>query len=138
MNTKKITLSEVISRLEVELIGSKDLIVGILNEDISGKNRYWFNKILDQVVKEKESFEKARLELIKKYGEEGENGQLEIKPEIDGQKNEKIDKFFEEINELLKQEVEIKFPALDLDAFDFKTTSNYKLLMDYTVQEEVV
>ena len=57
--------------------------------------------------------EEQRMALIKKYGEKDEKGDISVK--------EKMQEFMEELNEFLKEEVELSFIPLDLnDVEDLK------------------
>ena len=138
METKKITLAEVLD-LDVQLNGfanDKVEVKGILNEKINIKTKYWLGRLAQQIAKEKQSFESLRDELIKKYGEVSESGNIEIKATIDDKPNPKIFEFQKEIEDLIKEEIEIKFPQLDLESFDFESENNYSYLLKYIVKED--
>jgi len=134
METKKIKIKEVLE-LEVQLNGLKGEgfeIKGLLNEKLNIKTKYWLGKIFDQVQSEKKSFSTLREELIKKYGEE-KDGSFQVNPLIDGKQNKNFTKFFEELNVLLDQEVEMKFPKMSIDDFDLETDGNYTFLLSYLI-----
>lgn len=136
MESKKIKIKEALE-LQVQLAGFKNAqasVKGILDEKISIKTKYWLGKVLTEISKEQDSFNKLREELIKKYGEEGDNG-FEIKPTVDGKPNKKLTKFMEEINTLLEQDIEIKFPSLSIDDFDFESENNYSFLLSFIINE---
>ena len=138
METKKITLAEVLD-LDVQLNGfanDKVQVKGILNEKINIKTKYWLGRLAQQIAKEKQSFEGLRDELIKKHGEVSESGNIEIKATIDDKPNPKIFEFQKEIEDLIKEEIEIKFPQLDLESFDFESENNYSYLFKYIIKEE--
>lgn len=134
METKKIKIKEVLE-LEVQLNGLKGEgieIKGLLNERLNIKTKYWLGKIFDQVQSEKKSFSTLRDELIKKYGEE-KDGSFQVDPVINGKQNKNFTKFFEELNVLLDQEIEMKFPKMSIDDFDLETDSNYTFLLSYLI-----
>jgi hypothetical protein len=108
----------------------------MLNEKINIKTKYWLGRLSEEVVKEKESFNKLRDELIKKHGEVSENGNVEIKTMIDDKPNPKIFDFQKELEELIKEEIEINFPQLDLEIFDFESENDYSNLLKYIVKED--
>lgn len=138
METKTITIGTVLD-LDVQLNGfanDKVSIKGILNEKINIKTKYWLGRLSEQITKEKQSFEKLRDELIKKHGEVSENGNIEIKTMIDDKPNPKIFEFQKEIEDLIKEEIEIKFPELELESFDFESENNYSYLLKYIVKED--
>jgi len=58
-------------------------------------------------------FEKIRIQKIKEYGEEGENGQINVKPE-------NINKFTNELSELLEKEIDVDIKQVAMT--DFKTS----------------
>ena len=55
--------------------------------------------------------------------------------EIDGVANPAIQLFTDEINSLANEEVEINFPELSLDAFDFESENDYNLLISFVCNE---
>lgn len=138
MEPKKIKVREILE-LELELAGFNNgtlKISGLLNEKINIKTKYWLGKLVDQVTSEKQSFNKLREELIKKYGEETKDGGFEVKPVINDKPNPKLEEFSKEINELLDQEVELKFPTLNIESFDFESEYNYPLVLKYVIKDE--
>lgn len=137
MEAKKITLSQILD-IDVQLNGfanDKVQVKGILNEKINIKTKYWLGRLAEQITKEKQSFESLRDELIKKHGEVSESGNIEIKTMIDDKPNPKIFEFQKEIEDLIKEEIEINFPQLDLESFDFESENNYSYLLKYIVKE---
>ena len=73
-------------------------------EDFSPKDSYRFNRFVKKLTSFGEDFEKVRTKLIKKYGEEDEQGNFSI-PVDD---TEKVKDFQTEFNELLNIEFEIE------------------------------
>lgn len=100
-------------------------IKGILNEKLNVKTKYWLGKFSDKIQKEKVTFGKLRDELIKKYGEEQEDGSFTV--------TEKIKEFNEEIHSLIDMEVEIETPKLDIESFDFESETDYSYLLKFIV-----
>ena len=138
METKKITFATILD-LDVQLNGfanEKANIKGILNEKINIKTKYWLGRLSEQITKEKEAFGKLRDELIKKFGEETEEGGFEIKAQIDDKPNPKVFEFHKEMEDLIKEEVEIKFPQLEIDSFDFESENDYSYLLKFIIKEE--
>jgi len=102
---------------------------GLLSEKIKLTTKYWLNDLNKKVAAEKESVEKLKEELIKKYGKE-ENGAISIPLYI----NEVIDedtkevtsrelnpnfvKFQNDFNALLQEERELEYRAFKLEEFE--------------------
>lgn len=137
MTLKNLTLQQTLE-LDILLSGfsnGQTNVKGILSEKINIKTKYWLTKIKDQVDKEKQRFNELREELIKKYGEPTQEGGYEIKQIIEGKANPSILAFTQEINELLSSEIELSFPSLDLEAFDFESENDYSALIKYVCAE---
>ena len=122
-------------QLEAELNGvvnqstGETLAKGLLSEKIKLTTKYWLHDLSKKVATEKESVEKLKEELIKKYGKE-ENGAISIPLYI----NEVIDdetkevtsrevnpdfiKFQNDFNALLQEERELEYHAFQLEEFE--------------------
>ena len=122
-------------QLEAELNGvvnqstGETLAKGLLSEKIKLTTKYWLHDLSKKVATEKESVEKLKEELIKKYGKE-ENGAISIPLYI----NEVIDedtkevtsrevnpdfiKFQNDFNALLQEERELEYRVFKLEEFE--------------------
>jgi len=122
-------------QLEAELNGvvnqstGETLSKGLLGEKIKLTTKYWLHDLNKKVAAEKESVEKLKEELIKKYGKE-ENGAISIPLYI----NEVIDedtkevtsrevnpdfiKFQNDFNALLQEERELEYRVFKLEEFE--------------------
>jgi hypothetical protein len=122
-------------QLEAELNGLSNqstgevISKGLLSEKIKLTTKYWLHDLNKKVAAEKESVEKLKEELIKKYGTE-ENGAISIPLYI----NEVIDedtkevtsrevnpdfiKFQNDFNALLGEERELEYHAFKLEEFE--------------------
>ena len=122
-------------QLEAELNGvvnqqtGETLAKGLLSEKIKLTTKYWLQDLNKKVAAEKESVEKLKEELIKKYGKE-ENGAISIPLYI----NEVIDdetkevtsrevnpdfiKFQNDFNALLQEERDLEYRAFKLEEFE--------------------
>lgn len=113
---------------------------GLLAENIKLPTKYWLTDLLKKVATEKESIEKLKEELIKKHGNEDEQGNVSIpmylfKKEVDKEGNEKevpydmnpdYVKFDKDFNDLLQEERTIEHFAFTLDQFEnVESDSNY-------------
>jgi hypothetical protein len=102
---------------------------GLLSEKIKLTTKYWLSDLNKKVAAEKESVEKLKEELIKKYGKE-ENGAISIPLYI----NEVIDeetkeiksrevnpdfvKFQNDFNALLNEERDLEYRSFSLEEFE--------------------
>lgn len=122
-------------QLEAELNGLTNqstgevISKGLLSEKIKLTTKYWLHDLNKKVAAEKESVEKLKEELIKKYGKE-ENGAISIPLYI----NEVIDedtkevtsrevnpdfiKFQNDFNALLSEERELEYRIFKLEEFE--------------------
>jgi len=122
-------------QLEAELNGiinqqtGETISKGLLSEKIKLTTKYWLQDLNKKVAAEKESVEKLKEELIKKYGKE-ENGAISIPLYI----NEVIDdetkevtsrevnpdfiKFQNDFNSLLQEERDLEYRTFKLEEFE--------------------
>jgi N-methylhydantoinase B/oxoprolinase/acetone carboxylase alpha subunit len=130
--------------LEAELNGVSNrqtgevLAKGLLNEKIKLTTKYWLHDLTKKVAAEKESVEKLKEELIKKYGTTDAEGNVSIPMYI----NEVIDeetkeivsrdinpdfvKFQNDFNTLLEEDRELEYKGFKLEEFDnVETDGNY-------------
>jgi len=130
--------------LEAELNGVSNrqtgeiLAKGLLNEKIKLTTKYWLHDLTKKVAAEKESVEKLKEELIKKYGTTDKDGNVSIPMYI----NEMIDeetkeiisrdvnpdfvKFQNDFNGLLEEDRELEYKGFKLEEFDnVETDGNY-------------
>lgn len=121
------------------LLNSTEALQKLAGTDLKAKLAWQVARLLKAAEAELQSFNEARTNLIKKYGEKDENGELitdengncKITPDF-------IDTFSNELNELIDSEVEIsanKISINDLDNTNF-TPSEMTLLEDFIDFEE--
>ncbi|WP_113639262.1 hypothetical protein [Nubsella zeaxanthinifaciens] len=119
-----------IQMLDIELNGNAAYqINGLLTENIAIKTKYWLSKLAAIVAKESKEIANTINELVKQYGQPSEKNQdvYEVKVKNDdGEKNPNYEKFNQEIEELLNQEIEIEHAEFNLDMFD-NVSSNLRL-----------
>ncbi len=138
MEKIKLKLSEVYG-LNAELKGLSNqqtgeiIQKGILDENLSIKTKYSLSKVSTQLVKEIESVEKLREEMIKKYGDDDKDGNYfipqrinevideETKQVVSFDINPKFIQFQTEFESLLQEEVEIDYAPITLDQIDIKS-----------------
>ena len=136
MEKKKTTIRECLE-LKVEILGLNQgdkSLRGLINEKTSFKTKYWLHRIVDRMSLEEKTFNKLRDDLIRSHGSE-ENGNHTVKQEIDGKPNPEYAKFYNEVMELLNQEIEVEFPQLSMDSLDFESEFVYPVFMKYIVTD---
>jgi len=145
MEKIKLKLSEVYG-LNAELKGiinqqtGEIIQKGILDENLSIKTKYSLSKVSTQLVKEIESVEKLREEIIKKYGDVDKDNKYfipqrinevideETKQVVSFDINPKFIQFQTEFESLLQEEVEIDYTPILLDQIDIKSEINPSIL----------
>lgn len=110
-------------------------IIGITNSLPSEINfilKFRLDKFVASVIAAKTEFYEMQKELAKKYGTETESGEITIEKEIDGKPNPNFDKFAEENEQLLQEEVEISYKPLPLKSMgDIINGQRYSILYDF-------
>lgn len=112
---------------------------GLLNEKIKLTTKYWLTDLAKKVAAEKEAIEKARTELIQKFGEADEQGNVSIPLYTNEQVNEegqvisreinpKFVEFQNEFNTLLDETREIEYKGFKLEELDsVESDDNYQV-----------
>ena len=106
-----------------QLINSTDGLKGLSQKSLKARSAYAVSKIIKAADAEMTTFNETRMELIKKYGEKGEDG--EVKSDENGNVRilpESLNDFNKELQELLKTPVEInanKIRMEDIDNVEF-------------------
>ena len=123
-------------QLEAELNGvvnqstGETLSKGLLSEKIKLTTKYWLHDLNKKVAAEKESVEKLKEELIKKYGKEDEEGRISIplyinevvddetKEIVSREINPDFVKFQNDFNALLSEERDLEYKSFKLEDFE--------------------
>lgn len=98
------------------LVNSTEGLKGLSQKQLKARSAYAVGKILKAADAEISSFNETRMELIRKYGEKDETGELKtdengnVRIEPDDMQN-----FSNELRELLNTEVEISANKIKLD-----------------------
>ena len=122
-----------------DLLNSVETLQKIAQKDFKAKLAWSIARLLKSAETEIQSFNETRMNLIKKYGEKDENGEL-VTDEKGNCKimTENVDTFTEELNELINTEVEINANKIDfnlLENIDF-TPSDMTALEPFIEFEE--
>lgn len=131
-------------QLEAELNGVTNtqtgeiLAKGLLDEKIKLTTKYWLSDLVKKVSAEKESVEKLKEELIKKYGTADEDGNISIpmyinevvdedtKEVVSRDVNPDFVKFQNDFNSLLSEDRDLEYKGFKLEEFDnVETDGNY-------------
>ena len=130
-------------QLDTELNGitnqktGEKVVDGLLSEKLKLTTKYWLTELAKKVSTEKNAVESLKEDLIKKHGEENENGGIGISMYLDVVKNEKDNivnakpnpKFIEfqnEFNELLEETKELEYKPINLDELEnIESNNNY-------------
>ena len=122
-----------------DLLNSTETLQKLSQKELKARLALSIARLLKEAEREIQNFNDVRMNLINKYGEKGEDGQLitddkgncKILPEV-------IDPFTTELNELIGTEVEInanKIRMDDLAELDF-TPSDMVALEPFIAEEE--
>ena len=137
MEKIKLSVMEMVG-LEAELNGlvnqenGQVVAKGLLGEKLDLVTKYRLKKLSDALAAEKKTIDELRGELIKKFGEEGENGQVSIPMFIGEDQTEENPNFTEfkaQYDALLNDEKEFEYTPLSIEELkDIKTDSRYDLV----------
>lgn len=99
-----------------DLLNSTDALQKLAGTELKAKLAWQVGRILKAADTEIQSFNDTRMNLIKKYGEKDESGEL-ITDEKGNCKipNEVLNEFSNELNELVDSEVEINVNPIAID-----------------------
>lgn len=138
----KLTIDEVL-QLDAEINGltNQDGVVvfkGFANHPLPILLKYELSELTSKLQNERSKVDELRNELISKYGDQKEDGSIEIKPTVEVKKgkktetvkNEKYVEFLGEYGQLLSKEIDIDAPVITKDDLrDLgKTEDQYKVL----------
>ena len=109
-----------------DLLGCTDVLQKLAAKELKARLALQIARLLKEAERELANFNEVRMNLIKKYGEKDENGEL-ITDENGNCKIEQVglDTFSKELNDLVTMEVEInanKIKLDDIDGLDFTPT----------------
>ena len=102
-----------------ELLNSTETLKKLSQKDFKAKLAWSISRLLKAAEQEIQEFNDTRMNLINKYGEKGDDGQLVT----DDKGNcrivpENIQEFSNELNELINTEVEINANPIDIELLE--------------------
>lgn len=125
MKEKKITLAQAVE-LSMEISGLNDSFPGLLSEPLSMKTKYELFKFSNSLNGERSFFERERIKLFEKYGEE-KDGSMTILPE-------NVETYRVEYGKLQSTEVVLNMPEISIEDLDFKSDHNYPLVFTFLIK----
>lgn len=119
------------------IMGSTEVLQQLLNINFPARTAYKIARLLAEIEKEQEIVHKTRTQLIDKYGQKDESGKFILNEEKNIQlKPDCVEKFNQELMELLETNVELTSPYLTLEELEIAnfTPQQMYMLMPY-IQE---
>ena len=99
-----------------DLINSTETLQKLSQKDFKAKLAWSIARLLKAAEAEIQEFNTARMNLIKKYGEKDENGELITDDKGNCKiENDVLTEFSEELNELINTDVEINANKIDIE-----------------------
>lgn len=104
-----------------DLLNSTEALQKLAGTELKAKLSWQVSRILKAADAEIQSFNETRMNVIKKYGEKDENGEL-VTDENQNCKiaENNVAEFSNELNELMMSEVEINANKLDINSLEDK------------------
>lgn len=119
------------------IMGSTEVLQQLLNINFPARTAYKIARLLAEIEKEQEIVHKTRTQLIDKYGQKDESGKFILNEEKNIQlKPDCVEKFNQELMELLETNIELTSPYLKLEELEIAnfTPQQMYMLMPY-IQE---
>lgn len=112
-----------------ELVISANVLMGLGNQKLPAKAAFQLRRVIEQVQVELARFDKVREELAKQYGDDIGDGKYKIR-------EESLEKFAAEMNDLLGADIDIAIQKIGIDAFQGVELSVQDLvLLDWLISE---
>lgn len=97
-----------------QILTANQIFTKLINDTYTGRAAFTIARLVREVTKETESFEKARMEIIRRYGDKDENGELVLNEGNVHIPEENISKCNQELNDVLSAELEINAEPIDM------------------------
>lgn len=125
----KVTMSDVLS---IEKVLTK-----LVNYSLTGKRAFALARLTREIDKEIATFENIRIDLIRKYADKDENGEVIVNGENVHLSEENVQLCNQELKESLAQEIELNVAPLKYEWFDdIELTINEANLFAPFMEEE--
>lgn len=117
-----------------EILNVSEGLKQVAGKELPSKLSYSLSRLQMKIAEPLQVLDKTRNELVKKYGELQENESTKAKEMK--VKTENLDKFYSELNEVLKTEENIEFNPIALSLFDGQSFSKeFFIVMDKLITE---
>lgn len=125
----KVTMSDVLS---IEKVLTK-----LVNYSLTGRRAFALARLTREIDKEIATFENIRIDLIRKYADKDENGEVIVNGENVHLSEENVQLCNQELKESLAQEIELNVAPLKYEWFDdIELTINEASLFEPFMEEE--
>ena len=105
-------------------------LVKLAAMDLPSKQAYWLKRIVKAAESEVRQAEEVRVQLVKKYGEEGEGGIIVVN-------TENTEAFTGELNEMLEAEIDLPGDGVTLESLgDIKLSAIDLMKLDWLITDE--
>ncbi len=111
----------------MELFNSQEALGKLIILDMEVKKAYFLRKFIIESGDKLKPFLETRTGLIKKYWEELDNWNTQVKKENEN-------KFHEEINKIWEEEIKIEIPEITIDDIDWKIDTQTLLQLTYLIK----
>lgn len=101
-----------------DIISANPVFTKILQHEFTGKQSFMISRVLRALNTETESFNKTREEVLRKYAETDEDGEIIISDGNVKIRDGEMESFQNEINELLYAELDVDVKPIPVDWLD--------------------
>lgn len=101
-----------------DIISANPVFTKILQHEFTGKQSFMISRVLRALNTETESFNKTREEVLKKYAETDEDGEIIVSDGNVKIRDGEMESFQNEINELLYAELDVDVKPIPVDWLD--------------------
>lgn len=101
-----------------DIISANPVFTKILQHEFTGKQSFMISRVLRALNTETESFNKTREEVLKKYAETDETGEMIVSEGNVKIRDGEMEAFQKEINELLYAELDVDVKPIPVDWLD--------------------
>lgn len=125
----KVTMSDV--------LGIEKVLTKLVNYSLTGKRAFALARLAREIDKEIATFENIRIDLIRKYADKDENGEVIVNGENVHLSEKNVQLCNQELKESLAQEIELNVAPLKYEWFDdIELTINEANLFEPFMEEE--
>lgn len=118
-----------------DIISANPVFTKILQHEFTGKQSFMISRVLRALNTETESFNKTREEVLKKYAELDDMGEMIIENNSVKIREGEMEAFQNEINELLYADLEVDIKPIPIEWLDnVKLTPQETLILEPFVQ----